>query len=103
MIEASFAQQYGIRLRHETYMPWSEFTALLSGIGPETPLGAIVDIRSETDGDIIKHFTPEQRRIRREWQTKQAKKLIENNPDAARAQVESIQAAFKAAFFNPTQ
>lgn len=82
-------------------MPWSEFTALLAGLGPETPLGAIVDIRSEKDGERIKHFTPEQRRIRTEWLTRQAKKLIKNDPDKARAQVESIQAAFKAAFYKP--
>lgn len=48
-------------------MRWDEFAALLSGIGPETALGRIVAIRSETDPDILKHYTPEQRRIRDSW------------------------------------
>lgn len=48
-------------------MRWDEFAALLSGIGPETALGRVVAIRSETDPDILKHYTPEQRRIRDSW------------------------------------
>ena len=34
---------------------------------PESPLGQIVAIRSETDGDIIRNFTDAQRRIYDEW------------------------------------
>ena len=48
-------------------MRWDEFAALLSGIGPETALGRVVAIRSETDPDILKHYTLEQRRIRDSW------------------------------------
>ena len=33
----------------------------------DTPLGLIIAIRSETDPYVLKHFTPEQRQIRREW------------------------------------
>ena len=51
-------------------MRWDEFAALLSGIGPETALGRVVAIRSETDPDILKHYTPEQRRIRDSWMAK---------------------------------
>ncbi len=54
-------------------MPWEEFKQFLSGISPETPLGRIVSIRSEKDKGILKHFTPEQRRIRSEWQNRIAK------------------------------
>ena len=70
LIEASFAQQYGIRLRREIDMTWDEFITLLAGIGGDTPLGRIVSIRSETDKDRIKHFTPEEKKIRNEWRTK---------------------------------
>ena len=56
-------------------MSWDEFSDLLSGIGPDTALGRIVVIRAEEDEEILKHFTPEQCRIRREWRTKQAKKV----------------------------
>lgn len=51
-------------------MSWSEFLVLLQGLMPETPLGNIVSIRSETDKDIIKHFTPEQKQIRQEWRSR---------------------------------
>lgn len=54
-------------------MKWDEFRALLTGIAPETPLGRIVAVRSETDKEILKHFTSDQRRIRSEWQNRIAK------------------------------
>ena len=46
---------------------------MLSGVSPETPLGRIISIRSETDKDVLKHFNPEQRRIHSEWQNRLAK------------------------------
>lgn len=58
-------------------MPWSEFKALLSGIGPDTPLGRIVAIRSETDPDVLKHFSKEQKRIHAEWRKKKAGAISE--------------------------
>lgn len=54
-------------------MPWQEFRQLLAGISPDTALGRIVAIRAEDDKDILKHFSPEQHRIRREWQMRRAK------------------------------
>lgn len=44
-------------------------------------LGRIVAIRAEEDEEILKHFTPEQRRIRREWRNKQAMKVSEEDRD----------------------
>jgi len=38
----------------------------------DTPLGHIISIRSETNKDIIKNFTPSQRRIQSEWRSWQA-------------------------------
>lgn len=40
---------------------------MLSGIAPDTVLGRVVEIRSETDKDAIKKFTPGQKRIYDEW------------------------------------
>ena len=54
-------------------MSWEEFKQMLSGISPETPLGRIVSIRSETDRDILKRYNPKQRRIHSEWQNRLAK------------------------------
>lgn len=58
-------------------MKWDEFKDLLSGIGPDTPLGRIVSIRAEDDPDILEHFGPEQKRIRNEWLKKQASEISE--------------------------
>ena len=76
LIDASFTQQYGIRLRRESDMSWDEFCTLLSGLRHDTPLGNIISIRSETDKDIIKHFTPQQKKIRSDWQRRKAKKVV---------------------------
>lgn len=51
-------------------MTWDEFCALLSGIGPDTPLGRVVQIRAEDNEEILKHFSKEQHRIRNEWRSK---------------------------------
>lgn len=56
-------------------MSWDEFCTLLSGLNHKTPLGNIVSIRSETDEKVLKHFTPEQKRIRSDWLSKNAKKI----------------------------
>lgn len=73
LIVSSFQSQYGIRLTKELRgMKWAEFSALLSGISPDTVLGRIVSIRSETDKNALKQFTKEQHRIRNEWQKKRA-------------------------------
>lgn len=92
LIIASFQSQYGIRLSRDLKgMKWSEFAALLTGIGPETPLGRMVAIRAEEDPDILKHFTKEQNRIRNEWRSKKIKQVSQKELDAA---LESFKAAF---------
>lgn len=60
-------------------MPWEEFKQLLAGISPDTPLGRIVAIRSETDRKVLKHFSKEQQRIRSEWQRRRAKNIKQEN------------------------
>lgn len=62
-------------------MRWDEFCALLSGLGPDTPLGRIVQIRAENDKDVLKHYTKDQHRIRNAWRKRQAKKVSEDDLD----------------------
>lgn len=77
LIESSLAKQYGIRIRNEKDMSWTEFCSLVSGLMPDTPLGQIVSIRSEKDQKTIKSFTSDQRRIYREWKLKTASKRLD--------------------------
>jgi hypothetical protein len=97
LIEASFTSQYGIRLRQEDDMSWSEFCTLLAGIMPETPLGQVVSIRSENDKEVLKSFTKEQHRIRNEWRRRRTK-AVALNKDEAKKQLKIFQEAMKKAF-----
>lgn len=70
LIEASFADQYHIRLRSdaEFEMTWDEFKNLLAGLGPDTALGRVISIRSEESDDTLKYFSDGQKQIRNDWQ-----------------------------------
>ena len=54
--------QYGLRIRTAEFdsVSWDEFRSLLAGISPDTVLGRMVAIRSETDKNVIKHFSRDQ-------------------------------------------
>lgn len=97
LIESSFLKQYGIRIRQDDNMSYSEFLSLLSGIMPDTPLGQIVTIRSETDQKVIAKYTKEQKRIRRDWILRRNRKLKEN-PRAYSDYWKKMQASLKAAY-----
>lgn len=59
-------------------MKWDEFCSLLRGLSPESALGRIVQIRAESDPDILKQYTPHQTKIREEWLAK----TLDRKPDA---------------------
>lgn len=71
-------------------MSWDEFTDLLSGLDSDTPLGRMVGIRTESDENVLKHYTPEMRAIRSEWQKKLAAERSEQNVDAFLASMQEI-------------
>lgn len=97
LIEASIAKQYSIRIRSHVDMPWDEFCTLVAGLMPDTPLGQIVTIRAEKDAKTIKSFSPDQKRIHREWQTKVAKKKLEN-PEKLEKDLNQLIGMFKLMF-----
>ena len=97
LIESSFAMQYGIRLRQEEDMSWSEFCTLLGGIMPETPLGRIASVRAEKDPKVIKEFTKDQKKIRNEWLIHQNQKR-RDDPATYKAYLDGFQAWAKASF-----
>jgi len=77
LIVSSFLTQYGLRIRTKEFssVGWDEFRSLLAGLSPETPLGRMVAIRSETDKNVIKHFTHDQRRIYNDWRNRKAETM----------------------------
>lgn len=97
LIEASFATQYGIRIRQHTDMPWDEFCTLVAGLMPETPLGSIVTIRSEKDRKAIKGFTPAQKKIYNDWRLRTANKQLENQ-EQLDEKMKAMEAAFAQMF-----
>lgn len=84
--------QYPNKNLYDDSMDWQEFCTLLSGIMPETPLGQIVRIRSEDNKDMLKLFTPEQKRIRSEWRMKinPVKEMSEEEKEAEVKKLEQI-------------
>ena len=91
MIEASFLAQYGIRLK-TTELDFDEFLNLTSCLMPDTPLGQIVAIRSETDAETISHFTDAQRKIHDDW----ARRETLNNEQAYEESMDKLFAMLKA-------
>ena len=90
LIEVSFTAQYGIRLRNESDMRYSEFSALLAGIMPKTPLGQIISVRSEEDENILKSYTPEQHRIRNEWRNRLIEDMTDEEKEEKNKEIEEI-------------
>lgn len=85
---SSFAQQYGIRLYYEyETIPCEEFRQLLSGLNSETPLGYVVQIRSEKDYKKIKEMSKNEKEIREKWanfKNKNNKKIEINTEDISK-------------------
>lgn len=95
LIVASFLSQYGLRIRTAVFesVTWDEFRALLAGISPDTPLGRMVAIRSETDKNVIKHFSRDQKRIYNEWRNQKAAAMTPQTYDQQMAYLEKMMAA----------
>lgn len=91
LIEASFLSQYGIRLK-TTELQFDEFLNLVSCLMPDTPLGQIVAIRSETDADVISKFTESQLKVRNDWVNRE----MANNEQKYRESMDKLFAMLKA-------
>lgn len=100
LIEASIAQQYGIRLRNEIKtISWSEVRMLISGLLGDTPLGRVIQIRSEDDSDRLKSFTPEMRKIRNDWRNRLAKDKLKDE-DALNRTFDNMEKMLKILFYD---
>lgn len=78
-------------------MPWSEFSNLVAGLLPETPLGAIVKIRSEDDPDVLKKFNSDQLSIRSKWRERQARQQL-NDPETLKQSMDKLSNMLKSMF-----
>ncbi len=93
LIEASIAKQYKIRIRKEIDdMDYAELSNLISGLMPDTPLGNIIQIRSEDDEEVLKNFTQEQKNIRWEYRRKLVSKI---DQEEYKKVIAEFQKAFK--------
>lgn len=76
LVASSLKTQYKYSIRKEIdNMSWAELCSDISGLMSETPLGNIVQIRSEDDKERLKNFTQEQKNIRWEYRNKMAQKM----------------------------
>lgn len=92
LVVASFQSEYGIRLSKElSGMSWREFSYFINGLSGDSPLGRIICIRAENDPEILKNFTPEQKKIRNDYRRQMAKQKTESEVNDA---LESIKQAF---------
>ena len=79
LIFSSFAQQYGIRLHFEyDHISCSEFRQLLSGLNTDTPLGYVVNVRSEKNPKKIREMTNQEKKIRNDWFKFKSKNKVNN-------------------------
>lgn len=76
LIASSLKKQYGYSIRKEIdNMDWAELCSDISGLMHDTPLGNIVEIRSEDDKERLKNFTQEQKNTRWKYRMKMAQKV----------------------------
>lgn len=68
-----------------------------------TPLGRIVALRMESDPEVLRKLTPEQKQARAAWASfkLQQQKADPSKEKKLRAQMAQLQAALKAAFYHP--
>lgn len=83
-------------------MSWGEFCTLLSGLSADTPLGNVVQIRSEEDNEKLESFTREQHAIRNKWRERLSninRKDIDSMTDEEKQEeVKKIHELFQKAF-----
>ena len=98
LIEQSIAKQYGVLPSEQENLKYSDWAKMVSGLMDDTPLGYVVSIRSETDQEIIRRFTPEQRAIRQDWERVRAKRILQLPEKELRQQFAQLEQAMAAMF-----
>lgn len=78
-------------------LAYSDWAKLVSGLMNDTPLGKIIEIRSETESDIIKNMTREQLVIRSEWENFRNSNIYYDDGDLEK-QAEHLENMMKSLF-----
>ena len=93
LIASSLKTQYGYSIRKEIEtMSWAELSSDISGLMGDTPLGNIVQIRSEDDRERLKNFTQDQKNIRWKYRMKMAQNV---DKEEFKKVITDLQKAFK--------
>ncbi len=93
LIASSLKTQYGYSIRKEIeIMSWAELSSDISGLMGDTPLGNIVQIRSEDDRERLKNFTQDQKNIRWKYRMKMAQNV---DQEEFKKVITDLQKAFK--------
>ena len=93
LIASSLKTQYGYSIRKEiNNMSWAELSSDISGLMGDTPLGNIVQIRSEDDRERLKSFTQDQKNIRWKYRMKMAQNV---DKEEFKKVITDLQKAFK--------
>ena len=93
LIASSLKTQYGYSIRKEIEnMSWAELSSDISGLMGDTPLGNIVQIRSEDDRERLKNFTQDQKNIRWKYRMKMAQNV---DQEEFKKVIADLQKAFK--------
>ena len=68
MIEASLAEQYGVRISSsDKDIFYGEYLRLLSCLSGDTALGRVIKIRMERDQRVVSKMGAYERKLRAEW------------------------------------
>ena len=72
---------------------------LISGLLPDTPLGKIIQIRSENNKETLKHFTPDMHKIRNDWRNRMARDKLKDE-DALNRTFDNMEKMLKILFYD---
>lgn len=95
LIEQSIAKQYGVLPSEQENLRYTDWAKMVGGLMDDTPLGRVVAIRAETDREVIRRMTADQRKIRSEWAAYRASVTAQNDQ---RQQMKQLQAMIAGMF-----
>ena len=93
LIEQSIAKQYGVLPSRQGELKYSDWAKMVSGLMDDTPLGRVVQLRTEQDKAVLKRLTKEERQMRAEWAAFQRARRGPDHSETDITQLETMIAA----------